>query len=213
MARGRRAHLSETYAASDELQKVPELNSEIERRLESASTNLQIVKENAAKDAEAFAEKEAKRDDLKDRLEDLKLQRNKILLMSWLPSLTLRIGIVVLLLFLTQILLSTFRYLVALSGFYYGRADAVHLLQTKGDDSYSIIDLKELASITTPGELKIDAVKDPTEQLTGLLKAWLSGGAGMGSAAVPLLDRRGLAARPAHFEISSVLRTFDKVPI
>jgi len=167
--------LSDIYTNSDELQKVPTIHSEVERRFAVASSDLQFIKENATKDGKALEEQEAKRDDLQDRLEDLKLQRNKILLMSWLPSLTLRIGVVVLLLFLTQILLSTFRYLAALSGFYYGRADAVQMLQTKADDSYSIIDLKELASFTTPGELKIEPVNDPTEQFTGVLKAWLSG--------------------------------------
>jgi len=81
--------------------------------------------------------------DLDNQLREVRENREKILFMSWIPDLTLRVGTVVLLLFLTQIILATYRYTVGLSAFYLARGDGLQLVQaaTNYGTSYKMEEL------------------------------------------------------------------------
>lgn len=113
--------------------------------------------------------------DLDQKLTSVRQQREKILFMAWVPGLTLRVGAIVMLLFLTQILLATYRYAAGISAFYLARSDAIQLMQAHPDNPrrYVIEQLQALMDVLTPSRYQIDAVKDPAEHVTELAKAWV----------------------------------------
>ena len=117
-------------------------------------------------------------DDIQEDLKNARAEREKILFMAWVPDLTLRAGAVILLLFLTQVLLSAYRYTLGLSTYYLARADAIQLLQPKAGNAtwYDIGELKTLVDNFSPTSISIDAVQSPTDQVADLAKAWISRG-------------------------------------
>ena len=91
--------------------------------------------------------------------------------MAWLPDLTVRVGAVVLLLFLTQIFVATYRYTVGLSAFYMSRADTIRMLQPDfhKPETYRMDDFRTLADKLSPS-MSVEEVKGPIEQVTDLAK-------------------------------------------
>jgi hypothetical protein len=111
----------------------------------------------------------------KDALEASVADRNYVLFMAWVPDLTVRVGAVILLLFVTKILLSTYRYTASLSAFYTGVADAVQLLQPGGSGLwYDISHLNALLAGLVPAKLSIESMETPSETLAGLAKEWIA---------------------------------------
>jgi hypothetical protein len=86
-----------------------------------------------------------------------------------ISTITTRIGIVVLLLFLVQILVPLYRYNIKLSGFYEARANALELLELvddKNDDA-----LERLVSVFSPDSLEFGkAPATPTQQAIDMAK-------------------------------------------
>jgi hypothetical protein len=90
----------------------------------------------------------------------------------WIPDLTVRIGAVVLLVFLTQLLVSLMRYHISLSSFYASRADALQLVNCHRIDSddFDSSQLTMLVNYFTPG-LSVDAIPSPVSQLADLVRS------------------------------------------
>lgn len=126
---------------------------------------LSVASERAAKRTAASR----KERELTEKLNEARARRDKVLVMAWLPGLTLRVGAVILLLFLTQILLSTYRYTMSLSSFYLARGDVMMLAERTDGKT-----IQQLSEILTPGTLHIESVKDPTDHIAGLASAWLA---------------------------------------
>lgn len=137
-----------------------------------------------ADDANAATQQKKKRavqeriDVLQKEMQDYDLQRNKILFMAWLPDLTVRAGAVVLLLFLTRILLTTYRYTVGLATFYMARSDVIQMLQPGKENTswYQPEQLKILVECMSPDSLKVEPITDPTEYVTRLAEMWFTKG-------------------------------------
>jgi len=112
------------------------------------------------------------------KVESEKEKRNAVLFMAWVPSLTVRVGAVVLLLFLTQVLLATYRFTMSLSTFYDGIGDAIQMLQpgASRDKWYQVEHLQLLSQMLIPGTVRIDPVADPSQHLTELAKTWIARG-------------------------------------
>jgi hypothetical protein len=87
----------------------------------------------------------------------------------WAPILTVRVGVVILLLFLTKILLATYRYTMSLSAFYRARCDVLQLVtKTKNDRLFNLKEFVQLIPLVSPDGLQIDAVASPDETLVRL---------------------------------------------
>jgi hypothetical protein len=89
----------------------------------------------------------------------------------WAPIAVFRIGAVILFIFLTKILLETFRYLIGLSAFYRARGDAIQLLQ-ESDSMSAAFDPKsyaEILSSVAPERHRIARVESPEGALVALL--------------------------------------------
>ena len=85
---------------------------------------------------------------------------------TWIPQLTVRVGVVVLLLFLSSILFSTYRYTLTLAAYYDARGDALQMLSRRKDGE--LLDVKELATILpllSPDAYRIEKVNPPYEAL------------------------------------------------
>jgi hypothetical protein len=85
---------------------------------------------------------------------------------KWTEILTVRIGVVVLLLYLTTILLSTYRYTFTLAAYYTARGDAFQALSHRPSDR--LIDLEELRSLVpllSPDDYRIDKESVPYEHI------------------------------------------------
>ncbi|MDX1926132.1 MAG: hypothetical protein SFV81_06420 [Pirellulaceae bacterium] len=115
-------------------------------------------------------------EELNQQLEEIVGDRNYVLFMAWIPDLTIRVGAVILLLFITKILLVTYRYTASLSSYCLGIADAIQLLQpgTAGAGWYKIEHFTSLLTNLIPSGLSIESVNTPAENLTDLAKAWIS---------------------------------------
>ena len=88
----------------------------------------------------------------------------------WLPVLGVRVLIVVLLLYVTRILLATYRYSVSISAFYASRADSLQMVGDRPDGS--VLDTDEYDKLTgalTPSHA-VDPVLSPDETLGNLFK-------------------------------------------
>lgn len=88
----------------------------------------------------------------------------------WVQDLTLRVGAVILLIFITNITYETFRYTSKVSSFYSSRSDSLQLTSKRPKESK--IDLAEveiLAKILQPPH-DIDKVKSPEELIMALWK-------------------------------------------
>jgi hypothetical protein len=109
------------------------------------------------------------------QLVEVRAERDKLLFMSWVPDLTLRVGAVILLLFLTQILIGAYRYTISLSSYYLARADAIQLLQPQAHNAswYNIEHFKSLLHELSPDSLEIERVSTPSDQIVDLAKAWI----------------------------------------
>ncbi|WP_182867942.1 hypothetical protein [Stieleria mannarensis] len=84
----------------------------------------------------------------------------------WVTLLAVRVGVVVLLLFLTTVLLASYRYTQTLSAYYLARADALQLLSQQPDDR--LIDAEEfktLIPLLSPDSYRIDQPPAPYESL------------------------------------------------
>jgi hypothetical protein len=78
-----------------------------------------------------------------------------------------RFGVVLIMVFLVQILVSLYRYNMRLSAFYYGRADALVLV------SKQPADLRALVELISPDKLDFGKPpRTPAEEAGGLLSAW-----------------------------------------
>ncbi|UUO04983.1 hypothetical protein M4951_16515 [Blastopirellula sp. J2-11] len=85
-------------------------------------------------------------------------------LQSWIPVLSVRVGVVILLLFLVQILLATYRYSMSLGAFFTARGDAMQLVSAgAGNELMNREQLKELVQVLAPDQLKIDPVVSPDQ--------------------------------------------------
>ncbi len=93
----------------------------------------------------------------------------------WLPVLSIRVGVVVLFLFLTRILLETYRYTTALSAFYRARGDALQMLGEGSKDKPLDGDqYAKLLIALAPENYRIDKIDSPENNLLALLRPDLS---------------------------------------
>lgn len=151
----------------------------VERRADSRQKQTAIELESWQRNAPLREEQrqtiESNIADIEKQLTEVRAERDKILFMSWVPDLTLRVGAVILLLFLTQILLSAYRYTISLSAFYLARADAIQLLQPQQDNAtwYKIEHLEKLLDKLSPDAISIDSVQSPTDQAVDLATTWI----------------------------------------
>lgn len=93
---------------------------------------------------------------------------------GWISMFTIRVCVVVLLLFLTQILLSTYRYLISIGAYYAARGDALQLVSSKARSN--AIDSDEYAKLVTmmsPDEHKVEKTEGPDERILSALTAAL----------------------------------------
>jgi hypothetical protein len=174
----------------DQFVKLDALDSEVNDLRAKAERELQEILEGSTDREQTRQALEKQKSDTEAQLTEVRQKREKILFMAWVPSLTLRVGTVVLLLFLTQILLTSYRYTVGLSAFYLARCDAIRLLQPVGDvhsfqvntndllparnGQYSANELAVLIGLLSPESHRVDAVTDPSGQFTDLAKAWIA---------------------------------------
>lgn len=161
---------------SDQLLRLDSVHSTVTRQVEQAEREAQTNSEEKTKRVGEEVQLNKQKERLEGELVKVREQREKILFMAWIPGLTLRVGTVVLLLFLTQILLATYRYTVGLSGFYLARSDAIQLVQCDlaNPPRYALEQLQILMEALTPSRYRVDPVKDPSEHLTDLAKTWVN---------------------------------------
>lgn len=89
----------------------------------------------------------------------------------WLPVLSIRVGVVILFLFLTRILLETYRYTTALSAFYRARGDALQMLGEGTKEAP--LDSEQFAKLLialAPENYRIDKIDSPENNLLALLR-------------------------------------------
>ncbi|MEM7314431.1 MAG: hypothetical protein AAF497_14885 [Planctomycetota bacterium] len=117
--------------------------------------------------------REAERRDLTRRLaakdeeiREVRRQFDPTNIYSILPVLAVRIGIVILLIYLTQIFLAIYRYSTLLAAFYNAVGDA---LSVSYPHSPTHDELSKLSAAFNPAKAEYDAPQSPVEQLTGLL--------------------------------------------
>lgn len=168
--------IRDRVSAAAQLAKADGLFSRVMELAKKAEVDDQLLRESSSR-REVQKQKLAKeKENLDEQLKNVREQREKILFMSWIPGLTLRVGTVVLLLFLTQVMLSTYRYTLGIAGFYLARSDGIQLLQSATESStrYLPEQLIALMEAMTPNRYQIDPVKDPTDQLSDLAKSWIS---------------------------------------
>ena len=167
-----------------ELQKLAEsamLSSldQVNRQIETQNREAELALEKWQREAPFREEErqaiEANIASVEEQLKEVRAERDKILFMSWVPDLTLRVGAVVLLLFLTQILLGAYRYTISLSTFYLARADAIQLLQPQAGQEtwYNTEHLKTLLEKLSPDAISIESVKSPNDHIADLATAWI----------------------------------------
>lgn len=157
------------------IRKLSSVSAAIKNQRSQAAQNFARLQENApARERERQAIQQ-NMDQVEADLKEVRDQREKILFMAWVPDLTVRVGAVILMLFLTQIFVATYRYTIGLSAFYLARADAVTMLQPipEKPDTYAIEHFAALADKMSPA-LSIDDIKGPTEQIGDLVKAWIA---------------------------------------
>ncbi len=162
-------------AESPSIEALDEVDRRIEAREKDASLALESWQRNAPVREEQRQAIDSNIADIEEQLGEVRAERDKILFMSWVPDLTLRVGAVVLLLFLTQILLGAYRYTISLSTFYLARADAIQLLQPQAGDAtwYNIEHLEKLLANLSPDAISIESVKSPTDQVVDLATTWI----------------------------------------
>lgn len=85
----------------------------------------------------------------------------------WIPTLTVRLGIVILLLFLTKILLSTYRYLISMGAYFSARSDALQLISAMKQPELD--EYEKLVRLLSPDDHKVEAVVAPDEVLAASL--------------------------------------------
>lgn len=162
-------------AEAASLAALDKVDGQVELREQQTSQALELWHQDAPIREEQRQAIESNIADIEGQLGEVRAERDKLLFMSWVPDLTLRVGSVVLLLFLTQILLSAYRYTIALSTFYLSRADAIQLLQPRANEAtwYSIEHFEKLMDKLSPTAISIDAVKSPSDHLVDLASAWI----------------------------------------
>ncbi|WP_442505887.1 hypothetical protein SH528x_004701 [Novipirellula sp. SH528] len=164
--------------ASQQLTAIASVDSAIRKKHEESKLRLERLQREAPFREEERQSIQSNIEAVEKQLTEVRAERDKILFMSWVPGLTLRVGIVVLLLFFSQILLSAYRYTISLSAFYLSRADAIQLLQPQSgrETWYDINQLSVLVKNLSPNtnDLTIDTVSSPNEQVTDLAKVWIS---------------------------------------
>lgn len=156
------------------------------RRLKAVSTKIKQQQSGVAQEVRKLAEDAPAREQVRQHvqknieqveleLKEIRAERDKILFMAWIPNLTIRVGAVLLLLFLTQVFVATYRYTIGLSAFYLARADTVAMLQStpEANDRYNVDDFGSLAEKLSPA-LSIDDVKAPTDHFADIAKAWVA---------------------------------------
>jgi hypothetical protein len=95
---------------------------------------------------------------------------------TWVALLVIRIGTVILLLYLTSVLLSTYRYTLTLAAYYTARADALQLLSRQ--PLSRVVDVKELQALIpmlSPDDYRIDQPPVPYETLGKAARTGASG--------------------------------------
>lgn len=93
----------------------------------------------------------------------------------WLPILSIRVGVVILFLFLTRILLETYRYTTALSAFYRARGDALQMLgEGTKDKPLDSDQYAKLLIALAPENYRIDKIDSPENNLLAILRPDLS---------------------------------------
>jgi hypothetical protein len=182
--------LSDVRAAEDDLQQI---NTEIRARTE----NLRRAKEQAAK-IETAAEPAVKAtfDDSSDEFLKLKFEAKKTALLDANATLlkvrqkqyeddrpkdqtsgqtlliqtsVTRFGVVIIMVFLVQILVNLYRYNMRLSAFYFGRSDALVLLNKGSDD----LNLGTLVELISPDKLDFGkAPRTPAQEAAELIQSW-----------------------------------------
>lgn len=159
----------------DYFAKLDQVKERIAARKRDLEQQAQEAGESAVAEDQKRQQLQDQRQQIKEQLDEFRLQREKIVFMAWLPDLTIRVGIVILLLFLTQVFLATYRYTLSLSSFYLARSDAIQMLQSTTDWStrYELDQLTALTDALSPEGHRVDAVRDPTESLTELVRGWL----------------------------------------
>ncbi len=89
----------------------------------------------------------------------------------WLPILSIRVGVVILFLFLTRILLETYRYTTALSAFYRARGDALQMLgEGTKEAPLNSEEYAKLLIALAPENYRIDKIDSPENNLLMLLR-------------------------------------------
>ena len=162
-------------AESAMLSSLDQVNRQIETQNREAALALEKWQREASFREEERQAIEANIASVEEQLKEVRAERDKILFMSWVPDLTLRVGAVILLLFLTQVLLGAYRYTISLSTFYLARADAIQLLQPQAGQGtwYNIEHLKTLLEKLSPDAISIESVKSPNDHLADLATAWI----------------------------------------
>ncbi len=117
--------------------------------------------------------RETERKRIEAELEEIQRQKDKVLFMAWIPDLTIRLGIVVLLLYLTGVCLNTYRYTLAMAAFYEARADSLDLVTADSLSSPSVVDrLSTIVKDFSP-TAAVDGVRVPYEALAEPLESAL----------------------------------------
>jgi hypothetical protein len=113
---------------NDFLAKLGSIASEINLRLRNAKqAQDRIDLESGTRLAQAEVRK-AREDKLTREMTELSSQKNNVMLMTWLPDFSLRVGTVILLLFLTGVCVNTYRYSMSMAAFYDARGDTLDLV-------------------------------------------------------------------------------------
>ena len=87
----------------------------------------------------------------------------------WATLIAIRIGIVVLLLYLTTVLLATYRYTLTLAAYYVARADALQLLSHQPKNRLiDVEEMKSLVPLLSPDAYRIDKESVPYDSLSQL---------------------------------------------
>ena len=121
-------------------------------------------------------ERQRKKEELQQEISQVVAMRELqqaagINLQSWIPVLSVRVGIVVLLLFLVRILLATYRYSTSLGAFYTSRGDALQWVSRGG--AQELLNLKEyqgLVEVLSPDKFRVDAVDSPDQVIAEATK-------------------------------------------
>jgi hypothetical protein len=170
--------LNAAYIDARNTARLETIKAKAKDKFKAAEANLEASKEDAIATQAALEKMDSDVKEVELKLEAEKEKRNAILFMAWVPGLTVRVGSVILLLFLTQVLLATYRFTMSLSTFYNGIGDAIQMLQPGAatDKWYRIEHLQLLMQMLIPGSVRIDPVVDPSQHLSDLAKAWIARG-------------------------------------